>query len=420
MIVQSRKTLPGRRVELTIRVEREQWQQALERLYQENRQLYPVEGCPQPGRVELERAYGADLFYQDAVNETFPRALVEAFGAEEILVAGAPELHILEIGPEGYTFSAQAELYPEVKLGQYKGLSAPMPQAELSNDDVEQAIGEWLREHLQEQEQQRAAMGDEVTLDFEGFVDGQPFEGGKAENYPLLLGSGMFIDGFEEQLAGIRPGEEREVRVTFPQQYTQELAGKDATFRVTARRIVRRSLPELNDALARQQGFADASQLRQAIMAAALQRKQAQARDAFADALVRQVIDGMEVQVPESMVESQLTGLLQELENRLMSQGASLSDWLEAAGMTEEQLRDHARENALESARYELAMTEIARLENIQVTEEDVEQRYREMEQQFSLPREQLQQQLPPMRLRHDLKLAYARAVVVDSASKLS
>ena len=227
------------------------------------------------------------------------------------------------------------------------------------------------------------------------------------------------IDGFEEQVAGIRPEEEREIHVTFPQQYTPELAGKAAVFRVKAHRIVRRSMPELNDEFARAQGFSDAAALRQAIMSAALQRKEAQARDAYADALVRQVLDGMEVRVPDSMVESQLTGLLQELENRLMSQGASLSDYLQMAGMTEEDLRAHARENALESARYELAMTEIARLEHICVTDEDVERRYQEMSRQFGVPVEHIRQQLPPMQLSHDLKLAYARAVVVDSGVRL-
>lgn len=420
MTVLNKEMKENRRVELTIRVERQEWQQALDDAYQANRDLYPVDGCA-PGkatRQALEQAYAPDVFYQEAVNATFPRALVEAFGREEILVAGAPELRIVDIGPEGFTFAALAELYPEVKLGQYKGLSAPMPQAELSNDDVDKAMEEWLQAHLVEQERDRAAMGDEVTLDFDGSVDGVPFEGGKAENYPLLLGSGMFIDGFEEQVAGIRPEEEREIHVTFPQQYTPELAGKAAVFRVKAHRIVRRSAPEINDAFARTQGFADAASLRQAIMAAALQRKEAQARDAFADALVRQVLDGME-EVPDSMVESQLTGLLQELESRLMSQGASLSDYLQMAGMTEEDLRSHARENALESARYELAMTEIARLEHIQVTDEDVERRYQEMSRQFGVPVDHIRQQLPPMQLSHDLKLAYARAVVVDNAVRL-
>ena len=264
MTVLNKEMKENNRVELTIRVEKPEWQKALDDAYQANRDLYPVDGCA-PGkatRQALEQAYAPDVFYQEAVNETFPRALVEAFGQEEILVAGAPELRIVDIGPEGFTFAALAELYPEVKLGKYKGLAAPMPQAELSNDDVDKAESEWLQAHLVEEERDRAAMGDEVTLDFDGSVDGVPFDGGKAENYPLLLGSGMFIDGFEEQVAGIRPEEEREIHVTFPQQYTPELAGKAAVFRVQAHRIVRRSMPELNDEFARAQGFSDAAALR--------------------------------------------------------------------------------------------------------------------------------------------------------------
>ena len=418
MQIIKREELPEQRqVRLTIAVDKDTWQASLAKCYQGVKSVCPVAG--EPTRENLEQAYGPEFLYQEAVNDTYPQALVEAISQSDIQIAGTPTLSVETIGPDGYTFAAVIDLYPEVELGQYKGLSAVYPQVELSNDDTEAALDEYARANPEVQHPERAAMGDEVTLDFEGFVDGVPFEGGKAENYPLLLGSGMFIDGFEEQVAGIRSKEEREIHVTFPQQYTPELAGKAAVFRVKAHRIVRRSAPEINDAFARTQGFADAASLRQAIMAAALQRKEAQARDAFADALVRQVLDGMEVRVPDSMVESQLTGLLQELENRLMGQGASLSDYLQMAGMTEEDLRAHARENALESARYELAMTEIARLEHICVTDEDVERRYQEMSRQFGVPVEHIRQQLPPMQLSHDLKLAYARAVVVDSGVRL-
>ena len=189
MQIIKREDIPEKRqVRLTIAVDRDTWQASLARCYQGVKSVCPVSG--EPTRENIEKQYGAEFLYQEAVNATFPRALVEAFGREEILGAGAPELRIVDIGPEGFTFAALAELYPEVKLGQYKGLSAPMPQAELSNDDVDKAMEEWLQAHLVEQERDRAAMGDEVTLDFDGSVDGVPFEGGKAENYPLLLGSG--------------------------------------------------------------------------------------------------------------------------------------------------------------------------------------------------------------------------------------
>ena len=420
MTVLNKEMKENNRVELTIRVEKPEWQKALDDAYQANRDLYPVDGCV-PGkatRQALEQAYAPDVFYQEAVNETFPRALVEAFGQEEILVAGAPELRIVDIGPEGFTFAALAELYPEVKLGKYKGLAAPMPQAELSNDDVDKAESEWLQAHLVEEERDRAAMGDEVTLDFDGSVDGVPFEGGKGEQYPLLLGSGYFIPGFEEQVAGAAVGEERDVKVTFPTEYVPELAGKDAVFHIKVHQITRRAMPEWDDDFARRQGFADVSALRRAVMETAVQKKQAQAAEQFANDLIRQVTEAMTVTIPAAMVENQLDGLINELRGHLQAQGVSLEQYLEMGNTTMEQLRDHAREQAAAAARYELAMTEIARREGIDISEADVDAKYAELSKQYGLSVELLRQQLPPLRLRHDLKLAAAQAVVVDSAKR--
>ena len=412
MILQKKEELANRQLRLTITVERDAWEKALNDAYQEVKALYPVEGYAvgKAPREALEKAYSHDLFYQEAVNETFPAALVEAIASEDIQIAAPPALNVETIGPDGYTFTALIDLYPEVKLGQYKGLSAPWENAELSDDDTNEAVQRFLTEHLVEQEQNRAAMGDEVTLDFEGFVDGVPFEGGKGEGYPLLLGSGMFIPGFEEQVAGIRPEEERDVHVTFPTQYVPELAGKDATFHVKAHRIVRRSLPQLTDAFAQEQGFEDVSHLRRSIMEQAILQKQQAASNAFAEALMQQVVAGMEVQLPDSMVESQLTGILQELQQHLESQGVSdAAKWYVIHTYS-------GYENAVAAARYELAMTEIARQEGITITEEELEEKYREMAALYGMTVPQLREQVPPARLQHDLKLAKARAVVVDSA----
>ncbi len=417
MIVEKCEMLENRQARLTIRIDEDTWHKALKKVYAACKAFYLVEGYA-PGaapREELEKVYGADVLYQEAVNETFPAALVEAVNEADLQIAGTPTLKVESIGPDGYVFSALMDLYPEVKLGQYKGLKAVWPNAELSNDDVESALSAYCRAHMTEAEQERAAMGDEVTLDFEGFVDGVPFEGGKAEKYPLVLGSGMFIPGFEEQVAGIRVNEEREVKVTFPQQYTQELAGKEAVFKVKAHRIVRRTVPELTDAFAKAQGCADVAQLRCQVMEEALKIKQHQSRDAFADALIRQVVDGMETVIPASMVDSQLQGLVEELERQMMSQGMELDSYLASAGLTRDTLREHAREQAVISARYELAMMEIARLENIQVTEEEIEAEYQELTERYGMTAQQLREQLPAVRLRHDIRLTRARAVVVDN-----
>lgn len=215
MEIKKRENIPeNRQVRLTVAVDRGTWQDALMHCYNGIKALCPVEG--EPTREKIEAVYGSDFLYQEAVNETYPQALVDAIGQEDISIAGTPTLTVEDIGPDGFTFTALIDLYPEVKLGQYKGLSAVYPQAELSEEDTQAALEEYARAHMTEEHPDRAAMGDEVVLDFEGFVDGVAFEGGKGESYPLLLGSGYFIPGFEEQVAGARTGEERDIHVTSP------------------------------------------------------------------------------------------------------------------------------------------------------------------------------------------------------------
>ena len=417
MQVIMRQDVPEKRqVRLAISVDRETWQQSLARCYEGVKSVFPVEG--ESTRENIEKKYGAEFLYQDAVNDTYPQALVEAIGQSDIQIAGTPTLTVEKISGDGYTFTAVIDLYPEVQLGQYKGLTAVYPEVELSSDDTESALAEYARTHPVVEHPERAAMGDEVTLDFEGFVDGVPFEGGKGEQYPLLLGSGYFVPGFEEQVAGAAVGEERDVKVTFPTEYVPELAGKDAVFRIKVHQITRRTTPEWNDDFARQQGFADVSSLRRAVMESAVQKKQAQAAEQFANALIRQVTEGMTVTIPDAMVENQLDGIINELRSHMQSQGYDLEPYLETCGMTLEQLRDHTREQAAAAARYELAMTEIARREGIDVTEADVDAKYEELSHQYGLSVELLRQQLPPLRLRHDLKLAAAQAVVVNAAKR--
>lgn len=417
MEIKKRQDIPeNRQVRLTIAVDTETWQRSLERCYDAIKSIAPVEG--EATRASIEAKYGPEFLYQEAVNDTYPQALVEAIQQEDLLIAGTPTLTVEEIGPEGYTFAAVIDLYPEVTLGAYKGLRAAYPEVELSEEDTQAALEEYARAHQDVTHPERAAMGDEVVIDFEGFLDGVPFEGGKGEQQPLLLGSGYFIPGFEEQVAGAAAGEERDIRVTFPAAYTPELAGKDAVFHIKVHEITRRAAPVLDDAFAGKQGFEDVSALRRAVMEGAVAQKQAQAARQFADALVQQVIDGMTVTIPDAMVENQLDGLIAQLRGQLEGQGATLEQYLEYSGTTMEQLREHAREQAATAARYELAMTEIARREGIEITEEELEQQYGALSAQHGLSRELLRQQLPPMKLRHDLKLARARAVVVENAKR--
>ena len=406
-----------RQVKLTIQVEKDVWQKALMDAYEGVKAMFPVDG--EVTRQKLEAAYGSDFLYQEAVNAVYPQALVDAIAAQDIQLAGTPTLHVDAIDSDGFSFTALIDLYPEVTLGQYKGLAAPYGAVELSAEDTEQAIRDFLQDNLVEEHPDKAAMGDEVTIDFEGFLDGVAFPGGKGEQYPLLLGSGMFIPGFEEQVAGMAVGQEQDVKVTFPTEYKAELAGKDAVFKVKCHAITRRSVPELDDALARALDFTDASALRRHIMEDALARRAAQREREWADALVQQVIDNMTVALPPAMIENQLDGLLQELKNHMAAQNMDLQDYLDASGLTMDDLRSHSRSQAENAARYELAMTEIARLENLDVTEEELAAQYDTLAAQYQIPRETLRAQLPPVRLRHDLRLAKARALVTESGKRL-
>lgn len=407
---------------LTIQVEQAEWSAALEQAYRENFALLPVEGC-EPGkatRQQLEEAYGADALYQEAVNLTYPIALVEAVRRENLTVAAAPALEIQSIGPEGYVFLARIDPYPQVQLGQYKYLPVTVEKVELTDIDMEAAMAAYCQQNPHVEHPDRSAMGDQVVIDFEGFVDGVAFPGGKGEGYPLTLGSGEFIPGFEEQVAGIRPGEERDITVTFPEDYTPALSGKTAVFHVKAHQVSRYSPLELTEEYAVQTGFENLSQLRQKILADALARKEQAAQAGLADTLIGQVTREMQVEIPESMLESQLNGLMQEMENQLAQQGFSMDNYLEAAGLTRDDLRQQARQNAEQSVRFELAMTEIARLEGIIITDEEVSRKYEEMAPLYQMTPEQMRKALPPERLAHDLRLARARAIVINTAKRIT
>ena len=416
MKVEKRENLENRQVRLVISVDPEAWKSALQNAYEGLKAQ-----CPLEGEVTMEKLcekYGDDFLYQPAVNAVYPQALVEAVQAENISIGGTPELTVESIGAGGFTFSAVIDLYPEVKLGQYKGLSAVYPEAELSNDDVDSAIADYLHEHVLPSSPQVAAMGDQVMIDFEGFVDGKPFEGGKAEMYPLQLGSGTFIPGFEEQVAGMKVDDERDISVTFPREYVESLAGKEAVFHIKMHEITRYTPPVLDDEFARSQDFADAAALRRDIMDTALQAKQIDARNAFTQSLIDQVIEGMEVELPDSMVEGQLNGLMNDLAAQMQAQGMELSQYLEMGGLTMEDLRNRAREQAAASARFELAMMAIAEAENITVSEDEMEREYAQMAQVYGMDVSEIRRQLPSVRLQHDMKIAKAQALIVDTAKR--
>ena len=429
MTVLNKEMKENRRVELTIRVERQEWQQALDDAYQANRDLYPVDGCA-PGkatRQALEQAYAPDVFYQEAVNATFPRALVEAFGREEILVAGAPELRIVDIGPEGFTFAALAELYPEVKLGQYKGLEAPKAEVNVTDEDVENRLNEMADRNSRlvsvEREIQK---GDTADIDFEGFVDGVAFEGGKAEHYSLTLGSGSFIPGFEDQIVGHAAGEEFDVNVTFPEQYqAAELAGKPAVFKIKLHEVKYKELPALDDELAKDCSEYDTlDEFKASIRKNNQEQLDKQDDLAVENALVDQVIESMEGEIPQAMYDARMDEMVNDFAFRVEQQGLRLEDYLKYMGQSIDQFRASFMPQAEKQVKIRLALEAVAAAENIEASEDELNAEVKRIADQYKMEEDKVRELINVDEVKHDLAINKAidfiksHANVVEKAAE--
>ena len=390
MQIIKREELPEQRqVRLTIAVDKDTWQASLARCYQGVKSVCPVAG--EPTRENLEQAYGPEFLYQEAVNDTYPQALVEAISQSDIQIAGTPTLSVETIGPDGYTFAAVIDLYPEVELGQYKGLSAVYPQVELSNDDTEAALDEYARANPDVQHPERAAMGDEVTLDFEGFVDGVPFEGGKGEQYPLLLGSGYFIPGFEEQVAGAAVGEERDVKVTFPTEYVPELAGKDAEFRCHIVEVREKSAYELDDVFAKEVGGCQTlEEMKQKLRQSLQDYYDERAEMEVQDTLMRQAAATLDYTPSAQELKEGIDAQVELLKAQLGRKGLTLEAYLQFTGKTEQQIRDDAKPEAENSLRIQKSAERIALLEGLTATDEDYANELAAICRQNGLTMEQL------------------------------
>ena len=411
--------LENRQVLLTIRVDKEDWQRALQELYNDCSSLYPVEGCA-PGkatREQLEAAYGKDFLYQDAVNHTFPEALVEAVAEANLQVAAAPDLSIVDIGPGGYIFTALVQLYPEVKFGQYKGLSAPMDPAELTERDGDEAVARWQQEHLHEEHPERAAMGDEVVLDFEGFDNGVPFEGGKAENHALELGSHSFVPGFEEGVVGLKPGDEKDIDVTFPEDYHADLAGKPVVFKIKVHEVKEPQAPVVDDEFAKDVSeFDTLDEFKKDLGDKLKERRQTQADRAYEDALMDQVVEALEVELPDAMVDYRAEQMVQDYAQRITSQGIPFEKYLEMTGQTMDRMKEQAKESAIKQIKYEMAMDAVAAAEGIVISDEELDAEYQSLADQYKMELDQGKALASAEDVRTTLLRRKAIDVVKDSA----
>ncbi len=411
------------RVELEIEVEAPAFEQAVERAYKKNIKRMNVPGFRKgkaPRRV-VEKIYGAGVFYEDAVNDVYPQALEEAIEASGYeYVEDKIDFDVTSVGAEGLNFKATITVKPEVTVEKYKGFKASKKVEPVTDEDVAAELGKLQERNsrLVPVEGRAAKEGDTVTFDFDGYVDGEAFDGGKAENYTLTLGSHQFIPGFEEQIEGKSADEEFDVEVTFPEDYHAEnLAGKPATFKCKLHEIKEKELPELNDDLAKDASEFDTLEELKADLKAKLEhQREHAAEDAFETQLLDQLADALKADIPEAMFENRVNESVREFDYRLQGQGLNLQTYLQYTGMDMDAFRKGFREQAEKQVKIRLALEQIVKEENLSATEEDLEAEYKKYAEQYKMEVDQVKAAIPQKDLARDLAVGKAMELVKENA----
>ncbi|MBQ4369583.1 MAG: trigger factor [Oscillospiraceae bacterium] len=388
MSVKSVEKKEKNQVEIVMEIAADKFEAALNTAYQKRKNSFMLPGWRKgkAPRKMIEKMYGDGIFYEDAVNALFPEAYEEAVTSQDLKVVGRPSLTDMDVSDDKVlTLKVLADLYPEVTLGQYKGLSAVKPAVEVAQEDVDMRIDGIRRRNARMESVERpAAMGDSVIIDFDGYIDGKRFDGGKDENHTLELGSNAFVPGFEDQIVGMKPGEEKDITVTFPEDYVKDLAGKEAVFKIKLHEVKENILPELDDEFAKDVSECDTfEEYKKQIEDEMRKEKEDFAEDRFHDALFEAAIDNMQADVPPSMIEEAVDNIMQEYAYRLGAQGMSLDSYMSMMGANEEQFRASVRPLAGRRVLSELLLTKIAEEENFEITDEDYEAEYAKAAESF-------------------------------------
>ncbi|OUQ80590.1 trigger factor [Flavonifractor sp. An100] len=407
-------------VELTIQVEAEEFETAVQQAYLKNRSKINVPGFRKgkaPRKI-IEGMYGSGVFYEDAINAVYPGAYEQAVKEQNLDDVGYPKMEIVEAGKDGFTFKALVSVRPEVKLGEYKGLTAPKEEVKVTEKDIDEEMKPYVdRATRLVSVKRKAKKGDTAVIDFEGFDNGTPFEGGKGENYELKLGSGSFVPGFEDQIIGMKAGEEKDLDITFPEDYHADLAGKAVVFHVKVNEVKEPQTPELDDEFAKDVSeFETLEAFRKDLGEKRTKRLEAQAQNDFENAVMEQLVENMECEIPDGMVEVQLDKLMDDYAMRMQSQGISMDDYMKMMGMTPEMMRASARPSALRQVQIELALTAVADAEQLQVSEEEIEAEINRLAEQYGLKAEQVKAAVPTADLTKDLRLKKASELVIAEA----
>ncbi len=406
-------------VELVIEVGGEEFDAAVEKVYKKQRGSITVPGFRKghaPRKI-IEGMYGSGVFYEDAINEVYPDAYAKAIEQEKLDAVAWPKVEIVSVGKEGLTFKAVVTVRPEVKLGEYKDLTAEKAEVELTDADIDGELKPYISRATRMVTVEREAKnGDTVDIDFEGFKDGEPFEGGKAEGHSLELGSGSFVPGFEEQLVGTKAGDEKDLDITFPEDYHEDLAGKAVVFKVKVNEVKEKQEPVLDDEFAKDVSeFDTLEEFKKDLAAKLKERREAQVQRDFEAALMNQVMDNMEVEIPDAMVDYEAEQLINDMAQRMAAQGIPFDQYMAMTGMNMDVMREQAKVAALERVRRELALGAVAAAEGLDISDEELEEEYKRLSEQYSVSVEEAKKAIRTEDIRRDLLNKKAERVVLDS-----
>ncbi len=399
MSVKSCEKLEKSRVALTIAVSPEDFEAAINKAYLKMRKNIQMPGF-RPGKAPrkiIEKMYGVEVFYEEAVNIVLPEAYESAIKEQELDVVGYPEVDVEECGKDGVTFKAIVAVYPEVKLGEYKGLEAPRAEVKVMAADVNARLKEMADKESRLETVERAVKkGDTADIDFEGFDNGVPFEGGKGENFDLEIGSGSFVPGFEDQLIGMKAGEEKDIDITFPENYTPDLAGKPVVFHVKVNEVKAKNVPAIDDEFAKDVSeFETLKELKADLKKKITAERKEAAESAFEDVLMQKVADGIECEIPDALVELQAEKMVEGFKQQITMQGLPFEQYLKMAGTTEEQFKEQAMAPALQQVRMDLAITALVKAEKVEASEEEIEAEAKNIAEKYGMDLETVKKYLP-------------------------
>ena len=422
MNIKSNEKKENSTYELVIEVGAAEFQAAIDKVYnrQKNRINIPGVRKGKAPRKMVEKMYGAEIFYEDAISLAYPDAYEGALKETGIDPVAYPQLEVLDVNADGFTFKATVTVKPEASIKDYKGLPVAKPEVKVSAADVKAELKPYIdRASRLVSVERKAKKGDTAVIDFEGCKDGVPFQGGKGENYSLELGSGSFVPGFEDQVIGMKAGDEKDLDITFPENYTPELAGAQVVFKVKVHEVKEKQEPEVDDEFAKDVSeFETLDEFKKDLSDKLKARRQEQADRDFETAVIDALIEKLECDVPQAMIDYRADKMLEDYANRIQSQGIGFEDYLRMMGLSMDDMRAQSKTAADRNVRSDLALEAVAAAEGIEVTEAEVAEEITKLAEQYSMEADKVRAMIRDEDLRHDLSVRKALELVKSSAKK--